>query len=53
MTTAINAFDDFVDDCFINEDPLCNKTTEDSLEIIASQIISELVSEDARAQKTA
>ena len=40
------AFDDFVDDCFIDQDVLCDKTGEKSLELVASQLISELISED-------
>ena len=45
MTTTDFAFDDFVDDCFIDEDPLCGASNEKSLELVASQLISELVAE--------
>ena len=40
------AFDDFVDDCFIEEDPICGLNEEKSLELVASTLISELISED-------
>ena len=46
MSTLHSPFDDFVDDCFLEEDPLCNKSREQSLELIASQLISGLVTED-------
>ena len=46
MNSINSAFDDFVDDCFLEEDPLCNKSREESLELVASQLISELVSQD-------
>ena len=44
MSSTNFAFDDFVDDCFIEEDPICELRGEMSLESVASQIISELVS---------
>ena len=37
------AFDDFLDDCFIDGDPLCVLKQEKSSELLASQIISEPV----------
>ena len=40
------AFDDFVDDCFIEEDPICGLNGEKSLELVASTLISELISDD-------
>ena len=46
MSTTNSPFDDFVDDCFLDEDPLCNKSRDESLEIIASQLIAELFTED-------
>ena len=46
MAFTTSSFDDFVDDCFISEDPLCNKSKEHSLELVASQLIAELVSQD-------
>ena len=39
------AFDDFIDDCFLDEDPLCNKSQEKPLELVASKLIAELVAE--------
>ena len=44
--TNPSAFDDFVDDCFLEEDPLFDASREKSLELVASQLISELVEED-------
>jgi len=46
MIASNPAFDDFVDDCFVGEDPLCNISSERSLELVASQLISELIEED-------
>ena len=46
MPSADFAFDDFVDDCFVGEDALCDKSKEESLELVASQLISELVADD-------
>ena len=46
MSLQNSAFDDFVDDCFVEEDPLCDKSREKSLELVASQLIAELISED-------
>ena len=46
MTSIGSAFDDFVDDCFIEHDPLCNISSEKSLELVASQLISELIEEE-------
>ena len=39
------AFDDFVDDCFIEQDPICGLRDEMSPESVASKLISGLVSE--------
>ncbi len=46
MSTRKSPFDDFVDDCFIDEDPLCNISQERSLELVASQLITELLAQD-------
>ena len=46
MPSNTAAFDDFVDDCFLDEDPLCNVSRDKSLELVASQLISELVLKD-------
>ena len=46
MSSTNFAFDDFVDDCFIEEDPICTLSGEKSLELVASQLISGLVSEN-------
>ena len=43
MSSSTSAFDDFVDDCFIGKHPLCKRTKEESQELIASQIIAELL----------
>ncbi len=53
MDSGNAAFDDFVDDCFINKDPLCDKSKEKSLELVASRLISELVDEDRDAKVAA
>ena len=45
MISSNKAFDDFVDDCFIEEDPICKSNSERSLELVASQLISELIEE--------
>ena len=47
------AFDDFVDDCFIDKDPLCDISREKSIELIASQIIEELVLSNDRESAAA
>lgn len=44
MTEKSSAFDAFIDDCFLDEDPICNKVRSDSLDLIGSKLISELVS---------
>ncbi|WP_320674160.1 hypothetical protein [Prochlorococcus sp. MIT 1341] len=41
-----NALDAFIDDCFLDEDPICSNPNERSLELIASRLISELVPEN-------
>ncbi len=46
MSEENTAFDDFVDDCFIDEDPLCDMSRSNSLELVASKLISELVASD-------
>ncbi len=46
MAVKKSPFDDFVDDCFIGEDPLCNISQERSLELVASQLITELLAQD-------
>ena len=40
------AIDDFIEDCFIEEDPICKNRREESLELVASRLIAELVSDD-------
>ncbi len=45
MIYSRTAFDDFVDDCFVEEDPICDINSERSLELVASQLISELIEE--------
>ncbi len=46
MEDKNHAFEDFVDDCFIEKDPLCNISREKSLELVASQLIEELLSSE-------
>ena len=46
MISNNSAFDDFVDDCFLEEDPLCDISEGKSLELVASQLISQIVAED-------
>ena len=46
MTSNQAAFDDFVDDCYILEDPLCTKNSQESLELVASQLIAELLKQE-------
>ena len=43
MNNSDSVFDDFVDDCFLEEDPLCNRDSKESLELSASKLISELL----------
>jgi len=50
MSATNFAFDDFVDDCFIAEDPICEWRGEKSLELLASPLISELVSENQESK---
>ncbi len=45
MLSKDSAFDDFVDDCFIEKDPICDLDGQRSLELVASQLISELLLE--------
>ncbi len=45
MPAIESAFDNFVDDCFIDGDPLCDISKEPPLELVASQLISELINE--------
>ena len=45
MISSNRAFDDFVDDCFVEKDPISNINSERSLELIASQLISEVIEE--------
>ena len=40
------AFDDFVEDCIIQGNSLCEPKNEKTLELVASQILSSLVSEN-------
>lgn len=47
MTVDNSAFDDFVDDCFIADDPLCNKSREKSIELVALPSISQLIAPDS------
>ena len=46
MSSSNSAFDDFVDDCLIDEDPLCGFNNHKTLELVPSQLISDLVAED-------
>ncbi len=48
MLQTNDAFEDFVDDCFIDDDPICNINRERSLELAASKIISELLTEEEK-----
>ena len=50
MSSSTFAFDDFVDHCFIEEDPICERRGENSLVLVASQLISELVSENQESK---
>jgi len=50
MSSSNFAFDDFVDDCFIEEDPICEQRGDKSLELVASQLMSELVSENQQSK---
>ncbi len=40
MDKISDAFDDFIDDCFIDDDPLCNLSIDNASEVVPSQIIS-------------
>lgn len=42
MSSKINAFDDFVDDCFIANDSICRNRREARLELAAPQLIPDL-----------
>ena len=46
MSSKESALDSFIDDCFIDEDPLCTINKERSLELVASQLIAELIAEE-------
>ena len=46
MDKTHEAFCDFVDDCFVNEDPLWNVNRDKSLDLISSQLISEIIQEE-------
>ncbi len=46
MVQNDSALDDFIDDCFIEDDPLCCNRKERSLDLIASQLISEIVTQE-------
>ncbi len=46
MDSQQTAFDDFVDDCYIEDDPICSKNNQKSLEVITSQLITELLTEE-------
>ncbi len=46
MDRTHEAFRDFVDDCFVDEDPLCNLRRDKSLELVPSQLISEIIQEE-------
>ena len=46
MVSGNSAFDDFLDDCFIKEDPLCNFSNDNPLKIVDSKLVSELLKED-------
>ena len=51
MLKTFEAFDDFVDDCFFDGDPLCNSDRGHSLGAVASQLISGTMEEEG-APKT-
>tara|TARA_B100000700_G_C14966240_1_gene819005 strand:+ start:1133 stop:1285 length:153 start_codon:yes stop_codon:yes gene_type:complete len=40
------AFDDFIDDCLVGKDPICQVNKDASQELIASKLISELINDD-------
>ena len=46
MEKTSEAFDDFVDDCFLDEDPLCDLSRKESVETVTSQLIVEMMAED-------
>ncbi len=46
MALKNSAFDDFVDDCFIEKHPLCDQSRSDALELVASRLIAELIDAD-------
>ena len=55
MNKSDAAFDAFLDDCYLGEDPICNiidqkqkniSKSEKELELVASQIITGLIDED-------
>ncbi len=37
------AFDDFLDSCFIAEDPLCKSTLEQKSDLLSEKILTELI----------
>jgi len=46
MDKTYESFCDFVDDCVVKHDPLCNLSRDKSSELISSQLISEMMQED-------
>ncbi|WP_269622418.1 hypothetical protein [Prochlorococcus marinus] len=45
------AFDAFIEDCFLNNDPICDLRREDSLELdrYASKLLAEMISTQDKA----
>ena len=43
MNSSDFALDDFIDDCFINDDPLCKKDEKEYLELVASKLIASTI----------
>ncbi len=45
---STGALDAFIDDCFVEKDPLCDLSTEKSIELdrFASKLIAEMLEED-------
>ena len=53
MLNNEKAFDDFLDDCFIGQDPICKASEEKILELIPSQLISEIIDEEYQSRLSA
>ena len=46
MSTKESALDSFIDDCFVDDDPLCNFKKERSPELYAYQLIGVFIEND-------